>query len=123
MRDEHGLAVERPQLRTMLLLGALLAVLLLAVTGSTPLTAKADAACESGSLCLWSGANYNGFIGNYTCGVALGVNLPTTFSVKNRCSNNVRMGWNEAGFVNWKFCMSPGGERPEPGRLNYAGPC
>lgn len=115
--------LERPRLRTMLLLGALWAVLSLGITGAGPLTAKADASCTSGVLCLWSGNHFLGTSWGYTCNVAFGVNTVEVWSARNRCSHNVRMGWNEGGFVNWKFCMSPGGERPTPGRLNYAGPC
>jgi hypothetical protein len=116
-------ASERPRLRTLLLLAAVSALLMLGVMGSTQLTAKADAACNASSLCVWSGNHFLGISGSYTCNVAFGVNLPESWSARNRCSNNVRMGWNESGFVNWKFCMSPGGERPTPGRVNYAGPC
>jgi hypothetical protein len=33
------------------------------------------------------------------------------------------MGWWDGSSVNWKFCMNPGGERPDPGRFNYVGGC
>jgi hypothetical protein len=110
-------------LRAMLLLGAVTALLMLGVTGSTPLTAKADAACSGGALCSFTGSHFGSFFNNYSCNVFLGYSIHETWSAKNNCGNNVRMGWNESGFVNWKFCMSPGGERSTPGRLNYVGSC
>lgn len=122
MRNDGSFTLEAPRFRSMLLLGAILAVLMVGATGSTPLTAKAQA-CSGGTLCVWSGNHFLGAFNGYTCNVAFGVNVGERWSAINRCSNNVRMGWNESGFVNWKFCMSPGGERPTPGRINYAGPC
>lgn len=116
--------LERPRLRTTFLLGAVLAVLTLAFFGSSSLTAKADAACAGGAWCPFAGNHLLGTQwGNYNCQVAFGVNFPESFSARNNCGNNVRMGWNEGGFVNWKFCMSPGDGRVTPGRINYAGPC
>jgi hypothetical protein len=107
----------------LLLLGAVLAVLMVGATGSSPLTAKADAACSGGAVCAFAGVHFNSFINNYSCTVAFEYGIPETNSAKNNCGNNVRMGWNELGFTNWKFCMSPGGERTTPGRLNRVGPC
>lgn len=124
MHPDRAAAMEQPRARTILLLGAVFAVLMLGVIGGSSLTAKADAACGGGAFCPWAGNHFLGTLhGNYTCSVAFGVGFPESFSAKNNCGNNVRMGWNESGFVNWKFCMSPGGERPTPGRINYAGPC
>jgi hypothetical protein len=108
----------------MLLLAMVTSVLMVGVTGSTPLTAKADAACGGGAWCPWpSNHMIGGEWGNYQCQVAFGVNFPQSFSAKNNCGNNVRMAWKEGPIINWKFCMSPGGERPTPGQINYAGPC
>lgn len=125
MPVERGAALERPRrLMIMLLLGAVTALLMLGAMGSTQLTAKANAACAGGAWCPWAGNHFLGAQrGNYGCQVAFGVNFPESWSARNNCGNNIRMGWNEGGFVNWKFCMSPGGVRPTPGRINYAGPC
>jgi hypothetical protein len=124
MPVEREFSLGRLRLRTMLLLGAILAVLMMGAMGSTQLTAKADAACSGGAWCPFAGNHLLGTQwGNYNCQVAFGVNFPESFSARNNCGNNVRMGWNEAGFVNWKFCMSPGDARVTPGRINYAGPC
>jgi hypothetical protein len=92
-------------------------------SGSASLTAKADAACSGGALCAFTGNHFGSFTNSYSCSVFLEYNIHETYSAKNNCGNNVRMGWNESGFVNWKFCMSPGGERTTPGRLNRVGPC
>lgn len=47
-----------------------------------------------------------------TCAGTLELN-----SAKDNCGVNVRIGWQEGG-TNWKACMNPGGERPNPGRFN-----
>ena len=123
MQVDRAIALERPRLKTMLLMGAVLAVLMLGIFGSSSLTAKADAACSGGALCSFTGSHFGSFFNNYSCGVFLGYGIHETFSAKNNCGNNVRMGWNVGGIVEWKFCMAPGGERPTPGKLNYVGPC
>jgi len=124
MVEESGFEPERRSLKVVLLLALITGALMLGVTGSTPLTAKADAACAGGAWCPYAGNHFLGMqFGNYNCQVAFGVNFPESFSATNKCGNNVRMAWKEGPIINWKFCMSPGGERPTPGRINYAGPC
>lgn len=110
------------RLRTTVLLVVATALLALGVMGSTQLTAKANA-CSGGALCLFGGSHWGSFYANHICSVPFGAGFPTAWSAKNNCGNNIRMGWNESGFVNWKFCMAPGGERDTPCRLNYACHC
>lgn len=98
-----------------------MATLVLGISGSTSLTAKADATCVSGGICVWTGAFYTGTFSEPTCN-AVG-HIGAQFSAKNRCPWNIRMGWWDGSSVNWKFCMNPGGERPDPGRFNYVGGC
>jgi hypothetical protein len=77
------------------------------------------ATCEGGKVCVWSGTFYNGEETNASCSTGSawlgGIELK---SAKNHCSVNVRIGWEEGGVTNWKACLTPGGERPEPGRFN-----
>jgi hypothetical protein len=114
----------RPRGSTMLALAVATALLMLGVMGSTQLTAKADAACGAPAWCPFAGNHLLGTQwGNYNCNVSFGVAFPESFSARNNCFNNVRMGWKEGGVVNWKFCMGPGDGRVTPGRINYAGPC
>ncbi len=67
MQLERATALERPRFKTMLLLGAVLAVLMLGVFGSSSLTAKADAACSGGALCSFTGSHFGSFFNNYSC--------------------------------------------------------
>jgi hypothetical protein len=89
-------------------------VLLFAFYGS----AARAGTCIGERVCVWEGTFFNGEEFNAGCGggtAFLGIELK---SAKNHCSVNVRIGWEEGGVTNWKACLSPGGERPEPGRFN-----
>jgi len=121
---EAKLAVSRSNMRQKLLplrvLAALIAVagMLLIADQAPPAQA---AGCESGWICAWSGSNYTGTLTGYGCPSAGDPNwyaLLQAFSAKNRCSQSYEFGWFENGTVTWKFCMNPGGERPNPGRFN-----
>lgn len=104
-----------------LLTAAAAAILLFSIQGSTA-QAETDGVCEGGKVCVWEGTFYNGAEFNAGCsgGTAfLGIELK---SARNHCSVNVHIGWEEGGVTNWKACMSPGGERPEPGRFNRVVP-
>lgn len=116
------LRLSHRRLTAMLLIIAMALVALFAFHGSE---ARAEiepelnplAGCISERFCSWTGTFYTGEEMNTGCGASVG----TTFelrSAKNRCSWNIRIGWNEGGVTNWKACLGPGGERPEPGRFN-----
>lgn len=107
----------RRQLMSLLLAVAATAVLLLSIQGSTA-QAEVDDTCQGGVVCVWTGTFFSGEETNFGCGG--GFLFPSTEwrAAKNHCSVNVRIGWYEGGTTNWKACMSPGGERPEPGRFN-----
>ena len=98
-----------------LLLAVSAGVLMLGITGSS---SRADTSCPSGSFCAWRFQNYGGIRTSppYCSG---GGGIGENFSAKNRCGKAVRLGWSESGFINWKFCMNPGGDRPDPGRFNF----
>jgi hypothetical protein len=95
------------------------AIMLFAFQGSAAQAEidELDAGCVSGAFCAWTGTFYTGEEFNFTCGTSYGTGFELR-SAKNRCSMNVHIGWNEGGSTNWKACMTPGGERPEPGRFN-----
>lgn len=95
-------------------------VMLFAFQGATA-RAEIDAGCVSNAFCDWTGTFYTGTESNKVCGTSYATNFELR-SAKNRCGMNVRIGWNEGGTTNWKACMTPGGERPEPGRFNYIVP-
>jgi hypothetical protein len=82
--------------------------------------ASAAQACGSNQVCAWSGSGYSG--GEYYIACPLSnfaFGIPEQNSAKNNCGGiYVRIGWAEGGATNWKACMSPGGERPDPGRFN-----
>jgi hypothetical protein len=99
-----------------LLLAAGMAALML---GSQTTVAHAENKCTSGELCAWTGTFYSGtewFLGCASGG--FNISIPESRSAKNRCSVSQEIGWSEGGTINWKACMSPGGERPDPGRFN-----
>jgi hypothetical protein len=107
------------RLMVVLLTAAAAVALLLLTQGST---ARA-ATCEGGVFCVWTGTFYNGNEYNATCSGGSKFFPPLEMkSAKNRCGVNVHIGWEEGGSTNWKACMSPGGERPEPGRFNVVIP-
>jgi hypothetical protein len=77
--------------------------------------------CGTGNVCTWTGANYTGTRTETSC-INNSYNIATSFSAKNRCTNThkaVEFGWKEGESINIKFCMEPGGNRPEPGRFNW----
>jgi|SRR5580700_220549 hypothetical protein len=105
--------------------GRLIAILvsLLAISLAFGIKAAAAQACaaESG-FCTWTGTFYGGGEVDYGC-VSLGQWVDFNSernSAKNRCPGQYyRIGWTpEGGSTSWKVCLSPGGERPEPGRFN-----
>ena len=106
----------RGRLTAVLLTAAAAVVLLLSIQGSTA-QAEVDGTCEGGKVCVWTGTFYTGSEFNFGCGGGTATSLELV-SAKNHCSVNVRIGWEEGGVTNWKACMAPGGERPEPGRFN-----
>lgn len=120
----HANQILRPtrgQLIFVLLTAAAAAVLLLSIQGPTARAEVTDT-CEGGKFCVWEGVSFNGQEFNVNCfGETSFVGLEKK-SAKNHCSVNVRIGWQEGGSTNWKACMSPGGERPEPGRFNKVVP-
>ena len=85
---------------------------------------NASAACGGSQVCAWTG---NGFTGSEIFLACYPGSIPFSFpearSLKNHCSIGQEFGWAEGGSTNWKFCMSPGGERPEPGRVNVERKC
>lgn len=90
--------------------------------------AQAENKCTSGEFCAWSGTFYTGseaFLACYKGSIPL--SFPEMRSAKNRCGIAQELGWAEGGSINWKFCMNPGGERPDPGRFNtyrfHSGAC
>jgi hypothetical protein len=105
--------------------GFLATLLIVVLAGALTLgiqasAARAEGGCSSGQLCIWSGTFYTGSIGYLGCATAPGWNfsIPPSLSAKNRCSIPQEIGWRENGVINWKACMWPGGERPDPGRFN-----
>lgn len=79
-------------------------------------TARAEA-CTGGALCLWYGTFFSGAeVTVHQCGAETWASGELQ-SIKNNCGVNVRIGWQEGG-TNWKACVPPGGERPNPGRFN-----
>lgn len=70
---------------------------------------------------VWKGTFYSGVWGSAYCPNTgeLGYLTYEWKSAKNYCGGqHVRIGWLEGGSINWKACMNPGGERPDPGRFN-----
>ena len=98
----------------MLLLAVAVVVLMLGIRAS------AAQACSSGHICIWTGSFYAGSLNYLGClhGSGWVTELPTHWSAKNRCGVAQEIGWREGGTTNWKACMWPGGERPDPGRFN-----
>jgi len=119
--ENQLLKTRRGRLMVVLLAAAAAVVLLFSIQDSSA-RAELDATCEGGKVCVWTGTFYAGEEYNAGCGggtAFLGFELK---SAKNHCSVNVRIGWEEGGSTSWKACMSPGGERPEPGRFNRVVP-
>jgi hypothetical protein len=100
------------------------AVLLIALQGSA---AQAevdglDGTCIAQRVCVWSGTNFNGEELNAGCGGGTAFLGLEEKSVRNNCSVNVRIGWEEGGVTNWKACVAPGVQHGEPGRFNRVVP-
>jgi hypothetical protein len=108
------LSTWRRRLAVALLAAAAAAALISAFQGSA---ARAEGGCISERFCGWTGTFFSGEEFNSGCGASVATNFELK-SAKNRCKVNIRIGWEEGGVINWKACLSPGGERPEPGRFN-----
>jgi hypothetical protein len=111
------LSPTRGRLIAVLLTAAAAVILLFSIQGSIA-RAEINDVCKGGVFCAFTGTFFSGEDSNFGCGG--GFLFPSTEwrSAKNNCSVNFRIGWYEGGTTNWKACMSPGGERPEPGRFN-----
>lgn len=111
----------RGRFLTVLLTAVAALFLLLSLQGSIA-QAEIDGTCEGGKFCVWRGTFYTEEELNFGCSASTATNFELR-SAKNHCSVNVRIGWSEnGGPTNWKACMSPGGERPEPGRFDEVEP-
>lgn len=107
----------------LLVVAAAALALVLAFQGSvaTAEVDEIDAGCESERHCTFYGTFYTSFDANHGCGSSAATS-GEWLSYKNHCGWNIRIGWLEGGTTNWKACVGPGGERPEPGRFNQAVP-
>ena len=118
LHENQFLRSKRSRACALLLLAAVAGMLLLGIQASG---ARAENKCASGEVCAWTGTSYTGSEAFLVCPSGTGFEefVPEMNSAKNRCSGEfIRIGWHEGGSTNWKACMSPGGERPEPGRFN-----
>jgi hypothetical protein len=103
--------------------GRILAVLLAAAAAvALMLSIQASTAqagtCTGSAICVWYGTFFSGEeVTIAQCGAETWASGELQ-SAKNNCGVNVRIGWLEGGTTNWKACMNPGGERPNPGRFN-----
>lgn len=89
---------------------------------SSPNTALAGG-CVGGVVCAFLATNFGGEASWFSCNEVEQTVFLEFLSAKNNCgSHNVDIGWKEGGTVNWKACMAPGGERPNPGRFNTVKP-
>jgi hypothetical protein len=119
MSDDISLHGSKRARSMVLLLVAAAAVVLL--LGTQESSARAEGACNSGQFCVFQGTFYTGIGGGTFCPSS---SEPESLSIeflsaKNRCgSEHIRIGWKEGGTINWKACMDPAGERPNPGRFN-----
>lgn len=107
----------RTKLIALLVALAASAVLALGVGASTA------QACGGGQVCAWTGTFFTG--SEWYLGCPSGptptwsFGFPEAYSAKNNCGGTyVQIGWTEGGTTNWKACMNPGGDRPNPGRIN-----
>lgn len=115
------LTPRRGRLLAVLVTAAAAVFLMLSMQGSAA-RAETLGTCEGGKFCVWRGTFYTGEELNWACSGFTTANFEL-LSAKNHCSVNVRIGWTEnGGPINWKACMSPGGERPEPGRFDTIEP-
>ena len=100
-----------------------LAVLAAAAFSSLALGAPAAQACGGGQVCAWTGSFYSGSEWYLSCPggptPSWPIGFPESYSAKNNCGGQyIQIGWTEGGSTNWKACMNPGGDRPNPGRIN-----
>jgi hypothetical protein len=83
----------------------------------TPNTRR-DTGCYANKICTWDYSQYSGVKNVIDCSFGI-YSFSEDNSAKNRCGNRrARFGWSDGDFINWKFCMNPGGDRPDPGRFN-----
>jgi hypothetical protein len=95
---------------------------LVAVALAQAKPASADTNCYANKICGWSFANYagNGYTTVMDCNYGVVAGIPESNSAKNRCGDRAAtFGWSDGDYINWKFCMNPGGDRPDPGRFNF----
>ena len=99
-------------------------VLLLTLQGSAAQAEieEVDSTCIAQRVCAFAGTNFNGEELNAGCGGGTAFLGLEEKSVKNNCSVNVHIGWEEGGVTNWKACMAPGTQHGEPGRFNRVVP-
>lgn len=109
---QFPVAKRRPIMTALLTAAAL--ILMLSIQASS---AQAET-CTGSAICVWRGTFFSGEeITIPHCGAETWAG-GELLSAKNNCGVNVRIGWEEGGTTNWKACMNPGGERPNPGRFN-----
>jgi len=117
MPQESSVPMSR-RARFIAVLVAVAAIVVL-MLGSRESTAWAETDCTSSVMCGWTGTFYSGVEWHMACPAGLMSTGTELKSAKNHCGSQfIRIGWAEGGTINWKACMSPGGERPEPGRFN-----
>ena len=117
-RSSKSITLTRPHSIAATLIAVVAMLLML---GFQVPAAQAENNCTSGEFCAWTGSFYGGTEAYLAClsGTGYEITIPEMNSAKNRCSGqSYRIGWYEGGSTNWKACMSPGGERPNPGRFN-----
>ncbi len=107
-----------------LLIATAAMVLLLCTQGSAARAEieEVDSTCIAQRVCAWSGTNFNGEELNASCSAGTAFLGLEEKSVKNNCSVNVHIGWEEGGVTNWKACVAPGQQHGEPGRFNRVVP-
>jgi hypothetical protein len=111
---KQSLMSKRGRVTAALLTAAAAMILMLSIQAST---AQAGT-CTGSAICVWYGTFFSGEeVTIPQCGAESWASGELQ-SAKNNCGVNVRIGWQEGGTTNWKACVNPGGERPNPGRFN-----
>jgi hypothetical protein len=111
---KQSLISKRGRFTAALLTAAAAVTLMLSIQAST---AQAGT-CTGSAICVWYGTFFSGEeVTIAQCGAETWASGELQ-SVKNNCGVNVRIGWQEGGTTNWKACVPPSGERPNPGRFN-----
>jgi hypothetical protein len=111
-------ATRRPRLAIGLTLG--MATLVMAWGLAVPSALADSPGCPDGHVCWWSDTNFNGDRLAPDCGVRTW-EVAEKHSAKNRCNTPKRMdiAWLDGnGDLNYKACLDPGENRPDPGRFN-----